>query len=72
MAKVSHPPGPYSYNGSAKPAYALVGKPVVNEVGNIVTFQLVLENTVTGKPATPDEMKSFMGHLLDLLSKETH
>lgn len=54
-----YPLPPYSYDGIIPPEYALVGKPVLNSEGGIVTFHLVLENTKTGKPATPEQMKAF-------------
>lgn len=65
-----YPLPPYSYSGFTAPEYALVGKPISNEQGNLITFQLVLENTKTGQPADPDQMKAFLQAILNKFNQE--
>ncbi len=69
-AQRGFPQPPWGYTMSeaghpVPPAYALVGKAVMDPDGKIATFHLVLECTATGEPATPSEMNAFMQAILD-------
>ena len=66
----NYPPPPWSYHFDSSgalvpPAYALVGKMILDDDGGQKTYQLVLENTATGEPATCSEMNAFMQAILN-------